>query len=614
MTSYTDKQKICKTILAKEMTPKQVTEKWKIPHATAKRWVLYLKKHAGELPRDRGRPQLVGTSVRSALLEEVKKKAENDEAVKLLSSDNKDAEILTLVRKLQKEKCPTLTTVVSARYVKDMLPQCNIIAASAQIKNQKRFAAEHDVLNALSMCALSDWVRAHIPNKALVVNMDATTFAHETITSNQKLRVAMPKEMKKQYQKQKKPVNTFGNLSSGSDTGVFAKAHVLFSYGGFYGPHVFGLAHKSLQAGQQNTYRVVGLGSRADDVGYVHVAMNRHSSEDFYRWYFTDIVIPFLQRIRRDVNDFQSPALLLFDGEAAQCSSALCPETRKALLEAKIIIAKRAPNTTAITQELDVSKVFSSAHRFAASTDAGTVIQAREQVKENVEKALEQFYAERKFKKEHKRKWINVLLRASYGLGEASRVSMAVKAFQKVGIITQHEPDYARIMANFHIKHADTTQIKACLPTLVAELHKFGSISDECLHKQPFVQAFVRLGLIPEYKPDREPTRLALRSWRLAMLLHGEVQAAHLRKQSALLRATARQGDMISEADQVHANKRRRVSDPLQAAAQEATALKVAAKALRVERKRLALEKQQNRMLREAGRLTNSKRKRDEAE
>ncbi len=36
-----------------------------------------------------------------------------------------------------------LTTVVSARYVKDMLPQCNIIAASAQIKNQKRFTAEH---------------------------------------------------------------------------------------------------------------------------------------------------------------------------------------------------------------------------------------------------------------------------------------------------------------------------------------------------------------------------------------------------------------------------------------------------------------------------------------
>jgi len=126
------------------------------------------------------------------------------------------------------------------------------------------------------------------------------------------------------------------------------------------------------------------------------------------------------------------------------------------------------------------------------------------------------------------------------------------------------------------------------------------------------------LGEIPEYKPDREATSLALRSWRLAMLLHGEVQAAHPRKQFALLRARAWQGDMISEADQVQPKKRRRVPDTvdtaLQVAAQEATARKVAAKSLRVQRKRLALEKQQNRMLRKTGRLTNSKRKRNEAE
>jgi hypothetical protein len=203
-------------------------------------------------------------------------------------------------------------------------------------------------------------------------------------------------------------------------------------------------------------------------------------------------------------------------------------------------------------------------------------------------------------------------------LGEASKASTAVKAFQKVGIITQREPDYSVIMSNFHVKHADTTQIKACLPTLVAELQKFGSISDACLHKQPFVQDLVRLGLIPEYKPDREPTSLALRSWRLAMLLHGEVQAANPRKQSALLRARAWQGDMISEADQVQPKKRRWVRDTvdtaLQAAEQQATACKVTAKALRVERKHLAQEKQRNRMLRETGRLTNSKRKRNEAE
>ena len=126
------------------------------------------------------------------------------------------------------------------------------------------------------------------------------------------------------------------------------------------------------------------------------------------------------------------------------------------------------------------------------------------------------------------------------------------------------------------------------------------------------------LGEIPEYKPDREPTSLALRSWRLVMLLHGEVQAAHPRKQSALLRARAWQGDMISEADQVQPKKRRRVRDTvdtaLQAAGQQATACKVTAKALRVERKHLAQEKQRNRMLRETGRLTNSKRKRNEAE
>ena len=126
------------------------------------------------------------------------------------------------------------------------------------------------------------------------------------------------------------------------------------------------------------------------------------------------------------------------------------------------------------------------------------------------------------------------------------------------------------------------------------------------------------LGEIPEYKPDREPTSLALRSWRLAMLLHGEVQAAHPRKQSALLRARAWQGDMISEADQVQPKKRRRVRDTvdtaLQAAEQHVTACKVTAKALRVERKRLAQEKQRNRMLRKTGRLTNSKRKRNEAE
>jgi hypothetical protein len=147
----------------------------------------------------------------------------------------------------------------------------------------------------------------------------------------------------------------------------------------------------------------------------------------------------------------------------------------------------------------------------------------------------------------------------------------------------QHEPDYAHIMANFHIKHADTTQIKACLPTLVAELQKFGCISDACLHKQPFARDLVR-------SPSTNPTANR-RAW---------------------------QGDMISEADQVQTKKRRRVRDTvdtaLQAAAQEATARKVAAKALRVERKRLALEKQQNRMLRETGRLTNSKRKRNEAE
>ncbi len=49
-------------------------------------------------------------------------------------------------------------------------------------------------------------------------------------------------------------------------------------------------------------------------------------------------------------------------------------------------------------------------------------------------------------------------------------------------------------------------------------------------------------------------------------------------------------------------------------AAQKAAASNVAEKALHVEHKRLAEEKKQDSMLREAGRLTNSKRKCNEAE
>ena len=252
-----DKQKIFTAILREEMTARQVSEQWGIPISTAKEWVKYANEHNGKPSRGRGRPLLVGISVRSELIEEVKKKAENDEALKLLSNDSRDAEVVKLVRDLQKKANPNITAHISERYIKELLPQCDIIRTSAQVKNQKRFAAERDVLNALNMCALAAWVHNNIPNKALVVNLDSTSFEHDLIKRNKKHGVAVHKDTMQHFRKMKKPLNTRVGTDNSGDTGVITKHHAMMSYGGFYGPHVISLSHSHLQPGQGKTYTVL---------------------------------------------------------------------------------------------------------------------------------------------------------------------------------------------------------------------------------------------------------------------------------------------------------------------------------------------------------------------
>ncbi len=66
------------------MSARAVSEEWSIPLSTAKEWVNYVETHEDITPRGRDRPLLVGSPFRATLVEELNKRAENDEAVKAL--------------------------------------------------------------------------------------------------------------------------------------------------------------------------------------------------------------------------------------------------------------------------------------------------------------------------------------------------------------------------------------------------------------------------------------------------------------------------------------------------------------------------------------------------
>jgi hypothetical protein len=153
------------------------------------------------------------------------------------------------------------------------------------------------------------------------------------------------------------------------------------------------------------------------------------------------------------------------------------------------------------------------------------------------------------------------------------------------------------------------------LPSLVAELRQFGTMSERALRA-----AAQGMGLLqpdPAYQA-KEPIDLRVNSWRIALLLHIEVHAAYLRKKGAKVRSMNFNVHEQSNVPRNHAKSKAGSTSTLEGAAkpsrEEIMACKDAKKAQREQKALANAKKRHERELQASGMLTNASRKRKASE
>lgn len=215
----------------------------------------------------------------------------------------------------------------------------------------ERVEAMEEFCNFVSFAATNATMVPYI-HPSLILNADATQF--KVGDDDELIRVVYFAD------EVEGPLKTAADQRS-SSTCIFIKYYLCMSAHGYVAPPIFIICDESMEKEDLAVHELpaFGVGGRLDETAYLVFCRTRGCNSNFYEWFNTVVLIPFVQLTRKTMGlPEDSQAWFQLDGEAVQIkpySGGVMLEQMKA---ANITVGKLPASTTAATQPCDVGNCF----------------------------------------------------------------------------------------------------------------------------------------------------------------------------------------------------------------------------------------------------------------
>lgn len=232
-----------------------------------------------------------------------------------------------------------------------------------QTKTKARYEAKRDPRNAYSeYIGLKTLQEGLDPN--LIANFDATQYYYDPDPQNRKL-VWLKGDNDKP-----------ASVESSGALGMFFKNYLLGTATGIVADMVCCIAISELEEEDLIVEKIAGMSHvpAVGQVGYLCFAKTRGCNAKFYRWYYKNIVIPFINKLRSDNDlgtkdehgqwtDDSMKALVSSDGEAIQIAGVFEEEVLTELELAKIQMLKHSASASEDTNAWDATCYFKASRK-----------------------------------------------------------------------------------------------------------------------------------------------------------------------------------------------------------------------------------------------------------
>lgn len=397
-------------------------------------------------------------------------------------------------------------TKVSALEAKKLAPHFDTKEQNATKMTNAHWLALHDARNAISMMVASMAIRSFIGNdRRLLLNLDATAFQHLGIDKKKKMqKVYTTNGHVKMLKKHGREVNTILSTQQ-SDTAAFVKFLVLVNGAGEAAPFVALIDDNNMDKGETEIHEIEKFAQNNCDTGLMAINNGRNGTANFYETYYEQILIPFVQKLRKNYSmKATEKAILWLDGEDIQMKPLLRPELRALLREHNIVILKGPASTTPKTQLLDTSVVFKGSHAGANDKNAGKHAVASKFLRGQIQSALKihamseatiKAGADKQFKAKIT-KWTDIILRAEWALRRMITETNIGRGLSSTGVMDldgNWQPDV--ILRNFGItlETHEHIQFLVDCDKLVKTFKRKGYLRDQEIEATQYMQQrFVR--------------------------------------------------------------------------------------------------------------------------
>jgi hypothetical protein len=274
------------------------------------------------------------------------------------------------------------------------------------------------------------------------------------------------------------------NRKKGGIVSYFIKYHMLISAGGINAEPIYHLADDSMDPGELETYEIpgLGIGTNLESKGHLVFSSTRAGNVPFFRWFTLNILVPFVQAVRRKRGLLDSsPAFLQMDGESIQIQCYEDPEVLAVLELNNIVIGKGPASTSSKTQAADAGDCFRGSKKTLKKIDDESV--ADDIVLESaIKRVFDQHMAKRKEKMTYAHQLMarKGLMRVQLALQSLMKPYLIKKSFEKCGIYDYQSGgiNFARLLAqcNTRVSPEMEKTIKRSLPGLAELLKNKGEL------------------------------------------------------------------------------------------------------------------------------------------
>ena len=269
------------------------------------------------------------------------------------------------VENLQKEHIKQVTTAtdkasccvhpVSRRTIKRYMEKMNVKDGNAEQTTDARAKATGDKINAISVAA-AHHLMMPLTDPNITINADATSYQTGGGLTD-KIRIIYDPE---EQAKRGVPLKVMPEKGT-SLVAFFVKFYLCMTAAGTTAPPIYIVADSNMKEGEIDVYEVpgLGIGTEINSGGYIVFAKTGSVNENFYRWWFTSIYVPFVAALRiRYTIDAKIPSYFTLDGEDTQIKPMQSSEIRQICTEKNVVIGKPPASTTSITQPADAGAAF----------------------------------------------------------------------------------------------------------------------------------------------------------------------------------------------------------------------------------------------------------------